>query len=108
MCAINITISELRAFLGLDNYYGRFFKNLNIMIHPLNWLLQKNVKFECSEECENTSKKIKEQFKSTEFLAHYDSRLPLVLSADASPYRVSAILSHVYLDGSERVIQYAS
>ena len=32
-------ITELRAFLGLLNYYGKFIPNLSTLIHPLNALL---------------------------------------------------------------------
>ena len=31
---------ELRAFLGLLNYYGRFIPNLASVLHPLNELLR--------------------------------------------------------------------
>ena len=33
-------IQELRSFLGLLNYYGKFIPNLATLIHPLNELLQ--------------------------------------------------------------------
>jgi hypothetical protein len=33
-------ISELRSFLGLLNYYGKFVPNLSTLLHPLNQLLQ--------------------------------------------------------------------
>lgn len=50
----------------------------------------------------------KEAFLSDQILAHYDTKLPLTLATDASSYGVGAILSHLYPDGTERVIQYAS
>lgn len=40
-------------------------------------------------------------------LAHYDPKLPLVLTVDASPTGVGAVLSHV-INGVERPIQFAS
>ncbi len=45
---------------------------------------------------------------SAAVLAHYDPKLPLRLAADASAYGVGAVISHVYEDGSERPIAYAS
>ncbi len=35
-------ITELRAFLGIINYYGRFLPNLSSQLAPLHELLQKN------------------------------------------------------------------
>ena len=33
-------VQELRSFLGLLNYYGKFIRNLSSILHPLNRLLQ--------------------------------------------------------------------
>lgn len=38
-------VSEVRAFVGLINYYGRFIKNLSDILRPLNALLQKTARF---------------------------------------------------------------
>ena len=35
-------ISELRALLGIINYYGKFLPNLSTQLAPLHELLQKN------------------------------------------------------------------
>ena len=41
-------------------------------------------------------------------LAHYEPSVPLRMASDASAYGLGAILSHVYPDGTERPIAYAS
>ncbi|XP_018371852.1 PREDICTED: uncharacterized protein K02A2.6-like [Trachymyrmex cornetzi] len=79
-------ISELRSFLGMINYYGRFIKNLSTILAPLHVLLQKGVVFKWTRECEQAFQLAKENFKSNMILAHFDSRLPLILATDASPY----------------------
>ena len=44
-------IQELRSFLRLLNYYGKFIPNLATIIHPLNNLLQHNCKWQWMSEC---------------------------------------------------------
>ena len=50
----------------------------------------------------------KAQLTSPRILAHYDPEKKLVLSCDASPYGVGAVLSHRMDDGSEKSITFAS
>lgn len=45
---------------------------------------------------------------SDSVLAYYDPGETLVLATDASPVGVGAVLIHIYNDGSERPIQFAS
>ncbi|XP_058828320.1 uncharacterized protein K02A2.6-like [Topomyia yanbarensis] len=99
---------QIRSFVGLVNYYGRFFPNLSSTLYPLNSLLKNDVRFVWSKQCEEAFNRVKQEMQSNSFLVHYDPTLPLVLATDASPYGVGAVLSHVYPDGSERPIQYAS
>ena len=49
-------------------------------------------------------KQVKETLLSSQVLAHYDTKLPIKMAADASSYRIGAIVSHVYPNGSERPI----
>ena len=100
-------VQELRSFLGLLNYYGKFIPNLASLIHPLNALLHHDCKWKWSEECEAALKQAKEKLVSSKVLVHYDPKLPLKVAADASAYGVGAVLSHV-IDGSERPIAFAS
>ena len=46
-------MQQLRSFLGLLNYYSKFVRNLASVIHPLNQLLQHNVRWKWSAECVN-------------------------------------------------------
>lgn len=45
---------------------------------------------------------------SDRVLAHFDPQLPLILATDPSSHAVGAVLSHMYPDGTERPIQFAS
>ncbi|XP_055615014.1 uncharacterized protein K02A2.6-like [Toxorhynchites rutilus septentrionalis] len=99
---------QVRAFVGLINYYGRFMKNLSTRIYPINNLLKENVSFQWNEDCEKAFLWVRKEMQSDRFLVHYDPKLPLVLATDASPYGVGAVLSHLYPDGTERPIHCAS
>ena len=48
------------------------------------------------------------QLTSSNLQVHYDAQQELILSCDASPYRVGTVLYHLYSDGSERPIAFAS
>ncbi len=50
---------QLRSFLGLVNYYGRFIPDLAIKAHPLYELLHKKNRFCWSEDCQKSFKDLK-------------------------------------------------
>ena len=99
---------QLRSFLGLVKYYGRFVSDLATIAHPLNDLLKREHAWNWSDKCEQAFCKLKEKLASTSVLVHYDINLPLKLACDASAYGVGAVISHVMSDGSERPVAYAS
>ena len=101
-------VKELRSFLGLVNYYGRFVPNLATMAYPLNQLLCKDVKWVWSKKCDKAFSALKEQLASQSVLVHYDVNLPLKLACDASSYGLGVVISHIMPDNSERPIAYAS
>ena len=99
---------ELRAFLGLVNYYGRFISQLSTITHPLHQLLKKGTRWVWSKACNKAFRLLKEKLASAEVLARYDVNLPIKLDCDASAYGIGAVLSHTYSDGSEHPIAYVS
>ena len=97
----------MRSFLGLVNYYGKFIPNLSTILQPLNTLLQIGTKWTWSPEKEKAFTDAKKQITSARVLTHYDPTLPLKLAADASAYRVGAVISHKMPNGTERPIAFA-
>ena len=99
---------QLMSFLGLLNYYAKFISNLATVIHPLNRFLRQDVRWEWTKECAKAFQQAKQSLVSSKVLAHYDAKLPIKLAADASAYGIGAVISHVYPDGSERPVAFAS
>ena len=88
-------ISQLRAFLGLVNYYNRFLPNLASVLVPLHKLLQKKTKWHWATDCERAFQEVKQMIASERVLTHFNPDVPLLVSCDASPYGLGAVLSHV-------------
>ena len=101
-------VKELRSFLGLINYYGRFIPNLATLLHPLNQLLKKTMQWKWSQKCQVAFQEAKERLISVEVLVHYDPALTIRLATDASAYGLGAVISHVLPNGSEKPIAFAS
>ena len=101
-------VQELRSFLGLLHYYGKFLPNLATLLHPLNALLKSGSKWVWSTECSKAFQAAKQLLVTAPVLAHYDPELPIRLAGDASAYGIGAIISHICEDGSERPIAFAS
>ena len=101
-------LQQLRSFLGLLNYYGRFIPNLATIVHPLNRLLRHGIKWKWDSQCAKAYTEAKQALASSQVLIHYDPALPITLAGDASAYGIGAVISHTLPDGSERPIAFAS
>ena len=101
-------VTELRSFLGLINYYGKFLPQLSTVLAPLYRLLRKDERWSWKAEQIKAFKKAKSLLQEAPVLVHYDNTKEIILACDASPYGVGAVISHRMDDGSERPIGYAS
>ena len=75
-------LTELRAFLGLINYYRKFIPNVSTELSTLYSLLQKDNQWSWGpkEECFQKAKSLM----SPTLLVHFNPNKPLILSCDAS------------------------
>ena len=103
-----MSLMQLKSFLGLLNYYGKFIPNLSTLLAPLHRLLHKQSTWTWGSEQQGTFDRVKGILTSDSVLAHYDPFKPLLLACDASPYGVGAVLSHKFADGLEQPVAYAS
>ena len=70
--------------------------------------MRKHTTWRWGTDQQNAFQNAKKLLCSSKLLIHYDPDKPLLLSCDASPYGLGAVLSHRMPDGSERPIAYTS
>ena len=99
---------NIQQFLGLANYYRRFIKDFGTTAKPLQRLLEKNIAFEWTQQCQAAFDHLRKCLMTTPILAFPDHSRHFVLETDASDTGIGAILSQVQNDGGEVVIAYAS
>ena len=61
-------VSQLRSFLGLVNYYNRFWPNASTVLHPLHQLLEQNSVRQWTEQCNQAFTKAKRMITSEQVL----------------------------------------
>ena len=83
-------VTELRSFLGLINYYGKFLPNLSSTLSPLYKLLQQNTQWQWSNSQLTAFNAAKKALQSSTLLVHYNGSKSLTLACDASPYGVGS------------------
>uniref|UniRef100_A0A2N9FVM9 RNA-directed DNA polymerase n=1 Tax=Fagus sylvatica TaxID=28930 RepID=A0A2N9FVM9_FAGSY len=96
-------VTEIRSFLGLAGYYRRFVEGFSRLAVPLTRLTQKGVKFEWSEECEQSFQELKRRLVSAPILTIPDGSGGLVIYSDASKKGLGCVLMQ-----HGRVVAYAS
>lgn len=101
-------VLETKRFLGVVNYYRNFVPNASSLLNPLHTLLRAGVTWHWGESQQCAFDKVKKELASDRLLAHFDPSMPLVLTVDAGPSGLGAVLSHVNNKGCERPIAFAS
>uniref|UniRef100_A0A2N9EF72 Integrase catalytic domain-containing protein n=1 Tax=Fagus sylvatica TaxID=28930 RepID=A0A2N9EF72_FAGSY len=96
-------VTEIRSFLGLAGYYRRFVEGFSHLAMPLTRLTQKGVKFEWSEECEQSFQELKRRLVSAPILTIPDGSGGLIIYSDASKKGLGCVLMQ-----HGRVVAYAS
>ncbi|XP_022816983.1 uncharacterized protein K02A2.6-like [Spodoptera litura] len=101
-------INQLQSFLGLVNYYRNFVPNASSILSPMYELLKKSSRWCWTQKHDEAFTAIKSCLASDQVLAHFNPEATIILTVDASPVGLSAILSQVETDRSERPISFAS
>lgn len=102
------TITKLRRFLGMANYYRRFITDFSGATAPLTDLLQtKSKTIKWNDAAEEAFCRIKELLISSPILGSPDFTKEFVIQTDASDVAVAGVLTQQQEEG-ERVISYFS
>ena len=101
-------VSELKAYLGMLTDYSKFLPDRATVLAPLHALLQKGTTWKWSEDEDTAFQELKRLLTSSRVLVHYNTKLPLLLACDASPFGLGAVLSHRLENGNEHPIAFAS
>ena len=76
-------VTEVRSFLGLAGYYRRFVSGFSIIAAPMTRLLRKDVKFEWTEECQQSFEELKKLLTEAPVLVQPESGKEFVVYSDA-------------------------
>ncbi|XP_027151296.1 uncharacterized protein LOC113751471 [Coffea eugenioides] len=102
-----VYVREVRSFLGHAGFYRRFIKNFSKIRAPLFKLLQKDVTFDFTRECEVAFDKLKESLTSPPIIQPPDWSLSFKIMCDASDYVVGTVLGQ-RIGKAAHTIYYAS
>ena len=100
-------VSEVRQIVGMGSYYRRFIKYFSLMVEPLTELTKKSNECIWSDVCQETFKKLKQAFISSEIMAYPEDHGYFILDTDACDSSIGAVLIQIQ-DGRLRVIAYGS
>ena len=109
-----VTVTDVRSFLGLTNYYRRFLEGYAKIARPLNDLIsgenadKKKTLVEWTPECQDAFEKLKSLCTEAPVLAYPDFTKPFKLHIDACDRGLGAILYQDQPSGQEKPISFAS
>jgi hypothetical protein len=97
------SVMQIRSFFRLAGYYRRFILNFSKITKLMTKLLEKDVKFKCSLQCEEAFLTLKNLLTTAPVLAEPDIEKPFDVYCDASGTGIAGVL----MQGGH-VIAYAS
>ncbi|CAB3226734.1 unnamed protein product [Arctia plantaginis] len=86
-------VTELKRFLGVVNYYRSFIPNASSQLNPLLELLRIDVVWKWGNRQRQAMVSVRRELASERVLAHFEPTAQLVLTVDAGPAGLGAVLS---------------
>lgn len=103
------SVSEIRSFIGLLQYFRRFVKHFSAIARPLTDLTRKNSNVSnWNKECDEAFNRLKKCLTQAPILVSPDWTKPFRCHVDAMQTAVGGTLTQRENDGHERVIAYYS
>ncbi|XP_031335291.1 uncharacterized protein K02A2.6-like [Photinus pyralis] len=101
-------VTELKRFLGMINFLGKFVPNLSSIAQPLYELLRHDKDWYWGEEQAKALKSVKRAIAEPPVLALYDSNKETLLSVDSSSHGLGAVLMQRDPGASFKPVAFAS
>ncbi|CAI2734035.1 unnamed protein product [Schistosoma spindalis] len=102
------SIKELKAFLGLVNFYRRFIPHVAERLRPLTDLLRGNPrKLELNDTARTAFSEIKTALAEVTLLAHPDPSATLSIAVDTSDFAIGAVMQQ-NISGSWQPLEFSS
>jgi hypothetical protein len=86
------SVSEVRSFLGLADYYQRFILIFSKIAKPVTELLKKGSKYVWSDTCDEAFKHLKKLMTTSPVLAQPDTAKPFDVYCGAAGTRLGFVL----------------
>lgn len=94
-------VTQLKSYLGMLSFYGKFLPNLSILLSPL-YALKAKVRYFWTDDCEKAFVASKKALKQNKLLTHYDINSQIYIESDISQYDVDAVLYRTHVIGENR------
>ena len=101
------TVTALKGFLGLANYYRRFVAGFATIAHPLYELLKKGAAYEWSQHRQQAFVALKTALSRAPCLHAPDFTKKFILQTDASGVGISGVLSQI-TEGTDHPVGFVS
>ena len=102
-------VHEVRSFLGMANYNSKYIANYATVSAPLRELMKKSTHFHWTADHQHAFDKLKNALTTAPVMAYFDTNKETIITVDASPVGISAILAQEGLNSNDcRVVAYAS
>ena len=107
--AVPTDVHEVRSFLGIANYNCKYIPDYAMVTAPLSDLTKKDAHFKWEAVHQHAFEKLKHSLTSVPVMAYFDTQKDTVITVDASPVGISAILAQEKPHSDDcRIVAYAS